>query len=66
MKTLIINIKDSVFKYQNIYTEYEFELSLPQKDILTIYKRDPITGYNTTIASFRHWDYFIIEDDNEL
>lgn len=61
MKTIIVYIKDSCYKYPNIYEEYFF--SVTDFYHLEIYKRNKFTGDESLVATFRNWDYFVIEED---
>lgn len=61
MKTIIIYIKDSFYKYAGIYEDFQFNID----DLyhLEIFKRNKFTGEEFLVATFRNWDYFKIEED---
>lgn len=59
MKTLTIYIKDSIFKYHNIYRDYTHICG--EDNILRVFKRNTINGEEDEHAIFREWDYYLLE-----
>jgi hypothetical protein len=58
-KTLIIYIKDSHYKYYDLYSLHLFNVD--GDGFLSVLARDPSTGEESSVACFRNWDYFIID-----
>lgn len=66
MKTLIVYIKDSVFKYPNLFEAFSYELN-ETSGILTIIKQTREGQYvESDHAVFKSWDYYLIEEDHEI
>lgn len=60
MKTLIVYVKDSYYKFEDLYHKHLYVID---NGILYLYVRNEIDGSETVIASFRTWDYFLIDED---
>ena len=66
MKTLVVYIKDSVFKYPNLFQDFSCELH-DQTGILRVIKLTREEQYvESEHAVFRNWDYYLIEEDHEI
>lgn len=59
MKTLVVYIQESYYKYPEIYSKRIYEIT--KSNLLKIYQLDEITGEEQLDACFREWTYFIIE-----
>ncbi len=57
-KTLIVYIKDSHYKYYDLFISHLYEV---KENHVIVYSRDPETGEERVKARFAIWDYFIIE-----
>lgn len=62
-KTLVIYVTGSYYKYHKLYVEHLF--GIDEHQVLHVYRRDHATGEEFTIASFRTWDYFVIEESDD-
>lgn len=62
MKTLIVYVKDSYFKFQDVRKDYEYFID---GGILNVMKRNPITGGSTEHMIFNSWDYYLVEEEND-
>lgn len=60
MKTLIVYIKESYYKFPELYAKHVYSLG---DHMLHVFEVSKIDGEETLVASFRNWDYFIIEED---
>ena len=57
-KTLIVYIKDSHYKFYDLFNERVY--TVEDGDII-VYRINEITGEESIVARFKTWDYFIIE-----
>ncbi len=65
MKTLIVYVKDSVFKYPNLFQDFTYEIN-PNNGVLLINKQTRESQYEEMEhAAFRNWDYYQIEEIKE-
>ena len=58
MKTLVVYIKDSYYKFEAIFDTHLYTL---EGSYLNVFQVSKIDGTETLVAVFRSWDYFIIE-----
>lgn len=63
MKTVIVYVKDSVYKYPGLHEYYTYFIDGDQS--LTVYERNIVSGEETECAIFRNWDYFLIETSSD-
>jgi hypothetical protein len=60
MKTLIVYIKDSYYKFPGIFEKHIYTVD---DLLLDVYEISKVDGHESLVASFRNWDYFVIEED---
>ena len=66
MKILTIYVAGSVFKYPGMFQDYCCELD-PNTSVLKILKLSRGAQYKEEECSvFRNWDYYMIEEENEV
>ena len=58
MKQLTVYTKGSTYKYYPLYSKYCFSV----KDRLLTIEKILEDGRSTTLAVFREWDYFLVEE----
>jgi len=59
MKTLIVYHNDSVNRFVSLYRDHTFNVN--EEGLITVMRRNPADGEEHVCASFRNWDYYIIE-----
>ena len=61
MKTLVVYVKDSYYRYPELYVDFLFYAD--KGGDLIIYSRDTSSGEEKVCARFKTWDYFIIDEE---
>lgn len=61
MKTLIVYIKDSYYKFHELYKKHVYEIT--DVGLLKVYTLDPHTGEEVLEACFNQWTYFLIDEE---
>ena len=57
-KELIVYVKDSYYKYQQLFVDFLYEINV--EGHFCVYERLKTSGEEKLVACFRNWDYFLI------
>jgi len=61
MKTLVVYVKGSTYKFREVPKRFLY--AIDKSNLLQVFARNPETGEESMAASFKDWEYFLVEQE---